>query len=52
MQHINVNIIVLYYYVMASSQGEQTLQEDELQVIIAIFDKVIDLREKDVWKVN
>lgn len=37
---------------MELAPEKKAIQEDELQAIIAIFDRVTDLREKDVWKVE
>jgi len=37
---------------MAAEESIKSLQEDELQAILAIFDGAVDLRTQDVWKVN
>ena len=37
---------------MGDQEGKRAVQEEELEVICAIFDDVQDVRAKDVWKVS
>lgn len=37
---------------MNGQEDRRDVQEEELQVICAIFDDVLDVREKDAWKVS